>query len=59
MKNLIDPDKKTIVVGDTNINYQHQNNHRLVKLMTDVTAITRTKKPSRKRGLKEERYPYV
>ena len=35
MKNLIDPDKKTIVVGDTNINYQHQNNHRLVRMMIE------------------------
>ena len=35
VKNLIDPDKKTIVVGDTNINYQHQSNHRLVKMMTE------------------------
>ena len=35
MKNLIDPDKKAIVVGDTNINYQHQNNHRLVRMMTE------------------------
>ena len=35
MKNLIDPDKKTIVVGDTNINYQNQNNHRFVKMMTE------------------------
>ena len=35
VKNLIDPDKKTIVVGDTNINYQHQINHKFVKMMTE------------------------
>ena len=35
MKNLIDAEKKTIVVGDTNINYQHQNNHKFVKMMTE------------------------
>ena len=35
VKNLINPDKKTIVVGDTNINYQHQNNHKFVKMMTE------------------------
>ena len=35
VKNLIDHDKKTIVVGDTNINYQNQNNHRFVKMMTE------------------------
>ena len=35
VKNLIDPDKKTIVVGDTNINYQNQNNHKFVKMMTE------------------------
>ena len=35
VKNLIDPAKKTIVVGDTNINYQHQINHKFVKMMTE------------------------
>ena len=35
VKNLIDHDKKTIVVGDTNINYQNQNNHKFVRMMTE------------------------
>ena len=36
VKNLINPSKKTIVIGDTNINFKHQNNHNFVKMMTDL-----------------------
>ena len=35
LKNLIEPTKKTIVVGDTNLNYQQQKNQRFVKMMTE------------------------
>ena len=35
LKNLIEPTKKTIVVGDTNLNYQNQKNQRFVKMMTE------------------------
>ena len=35
LKNLIEPTKKTIVVGDTNINYKDQKSQRLVKMMTE------------------------
>ena len=35
LKNLIEPNKKTIVVGDTNLNYQNQKNQRFVKMMTE------------------------
>ena len=35
VKNLIEPTKKTIVMGDTNINFKHQNNHKFVKMMTE------------------------
>ena len=35
VKNLINPIKKTIVVGDTNLNYHHQKNQRFVKMMTE------------------------
>ena len=34
LKNLIEPTKKTIVVGDTNLNYQNQKNQKFVKMMT-------------------------
>ena len=34
LKNLIEPTKKTIVVGDTNLNYQNQNSQKFVKMMT-------------------------
>ena len=36
VKNLIEPTKKTIVMGDININFKHQNNHNFVKMMTDL-----------------------
>ena len=35
VKNLIEPTKKTIVVGDTNINLQNQKSQRFVKIMTE------------------------
>ena len=35
VKNLIDPGKKTIVVGDTNINYKDQKKQRFVEMMTE------------------------
>ena len=35
LKNLIEPTKKTIVVGDTNFNYQNQKNQRFVKMMIE------------------------
>ena len=35
LKNLIEPTKKTIVVGDTNLNYQQQKNQRFVRMMTE------------------------
>ena len=34
LKNLIEPTKKTIVVGDTNLNYQNQTSQKFVKMMT-------------------------
>ena len=35
VKNLIDPSKKTIVVGDTNINYMDQKKQKFVEIMTE------------------------
>ena len=35
LKNLIEPTKETIVVGDTNLNYHNQKNQRFVKMMTE------------------------
>ena len=35
VKNLIEPTKKTILVGDTNINFQHQKKQKFVKMMTE------------------------
>ena len=35
VKNLINPTKKTIVVGDTNLNYPDQKSQRFVKMMTE------------------------
>ena len=35
VKTLIEPTKKTILVGDTNINFQHQKKQKVVKMMTE------------------------
>ena len=35
VKNLINPTKKTIVIGDTNLNYLHQRSQSFVKMMTE------------------------